>query len=369
MRIADGHRGIQIDALQQLPNPAFSLLPGTDLMDQQRFHDGKADRKAGVQSRIGILEYILDITPQLLQLRAGYLRKFLPVKHNTARTRGLKPNQRTADSGLSAAGLTHQTKGFAGIQIETHLLHGMDAAFHLAPETGFHIKAGDQVIHTEHGSIRHGWRGSGRFGHVDGRFIHVGGAQLFGFGISNTQQREGSGFVSPPHGPEARDSRQQGLRVGVARVVENLLTGALFHRFPVVHDEYPVSDLRHHAHVVGDEDDRHAHLFLQLPDELEDLRLNGHVERCRRFVGDKQGRLAGQGHRDHDALAHPPGKLVRIPLEDLLGFRDTDKLKHPESFSLGLRVAEPLMEHDRLRYLCPHGEHGVQGGHGLLKNH
>ena len=227
MRIAYGHRGIQIDALQQFPNPAFSFLPGTDLMDQQRFHDGKAHCKAGVQSRIGILEYILDITPQLLQLRAGYLRKFLPVKHNTARTRGFKPDQRTADSGLSATGLTHQAKGFTGIQVETHLLHGMDAAFHLAPETGFHIKAGDQIIHTEHGAIRHGWRGSDRFGHVDGRFIHVGGAQLFGFGISNTQQREGSGFVSPPHGPEARDSRQQGLRIGVARVVENLLTGAL----------------------------------------------------------------------------------------------------------------------------------------------
>ena len=41
---------------------------------------------------------------------------------------------------------THQAEGFAAIQIETHLLHGMDAAFHLAPETGFHIKAGDQTL-------------------------------------------------------------------------------------------------------------------------------------------------------------------------------------------------------------------------------
>ena len=67
------------------------------------------------------------------------------------------------------------------------------------------------------------------------------------------------------------NSRQQGLRVGVARVVENLLTGALFHRFPVVHDEYPVSDLRHHAHVVGDEDDRQPLLlhFFKVPNAPE----------------------------------------------------------------------------------------------------
>ena len=66
----------------------------------------------------------------------------------------------------------------------------------------------------------------------------------------------------------------------------------------------------------------------------------------------------------NDTLSHACAKTF---YEGLFGFNE--KLEHPESFGLGLRVAEPLMEHDRLRYLCPHGKHGVQGGHGLLKNH
>ena len=37
----------------------------------------------------------------------------------------------------------------------------------------------------------------------------------------------------------------------------------------------------------------------------------GHVERRRRLVGDQQARVAGDGHRDHHALVHAAGELVR----------------------------------------------------------
>ena len=46
--------------------------------------------------------------------------------------------------------------------------------------------------------------------------------------------------------------------------------------------------------------------------QLEDLRLDGDVERGGRLVGDEQLRLAGQRHRDHHALAHAARELVRI---------------------------------------------------------
>ena len=51
---------------------------------------------------------------------------------------------------------------------------------------------------------------------------------------------------------------------------------------------------------------------LQLLDQLEDLRLHRHVERGRRLVGDQQLRVADQRHRDHRALAHTAGELVRV---------------------------------------------------------
>ena len=52
--------------------------------------------------------------------------------------------------------------------------------------------------------------------------------------------------------------------------------------------------------------------LLKLADQLEDLRLDGDVERGGRFVGDQQLRAAGERHRDHHALAQAAGELVRI---------------------------------------------------------
>ena len=45
--------------------------------------------------------------------------------------------------------------------------------------------------------------------------------------------------------------------------------------------------------------------------QVEDLGLDGHVERGRRLVGDEQLGLAGERHRDHHALRHAARHLVR----------------------------------------------------------
>ena len=66
-------------------------------------------------------------------------------------------------------------------------------------------------------------------------------------------------------------------------------------------------------------------LPLQPPQQFEDLRLDGHVERRRRFVGDEHGRVTGQGHGDHHALPHAAGHLVRIFVDALRRQRDADQ--------------------------------------------
>jgi hypothetical protein len=78
------------------------------------------------------------------------------------------------------------------------------------------------------------------------------------------------------------------------------------------------------AEVVGDEQDAHAQLGLQPAHQLEDLRLDRHVERGGRLVGDQQVGLAGQRHRDHHALAHAARQLVRVVVDAALGRRDAD---------------------------------------------
>ena len=54
--------------------------------------------------------------------------------------------------------------------------------------------------------------------------------------------------------------------------------------------------------VVGDEQVAHAALRLEVREQVDDLALDGHVERGHRLVADDQVRLQGQRARDADAL-------------------------------------------------------------------
>ena len=51
---------------------------------------------------------------------------------------------------------------------------------------------------------------------------------------------------------------------------------------------------------------------LQSGDEIEHLGLDGGVEAGRGLVEDQQGRIGRERHRDHDALLHAAGELVRV---------------------------------------------------------
>ena len=67
-----------------------------------------------------------------------------------------------------------------------------------------------------------------------------------------------------------------------------------------------------HPEVVRHQDDSHAELCAQVVDELEDVALDGHVQRGGRLVGDQQPRLAGQRGGDHRPLPHAARQLVRV---------------------------------------------------------
>src|SRR5262249_18304092 len=69
------------------------------------------------------------------------------------------------------------------------------------------------------------------------------------------------------------------------------------------HDSDPVTDMTHHHEVVGDEQIAEAELLTQLYEEVQNLRLDGHVERGDGFIGDDDFRLDGEGTSNADALA------------------------------------------------------------------
>src|SRR6185436_7614951 len=92
-------------------------------------------------------------------------------------------------------------------------------------------------------------------------------------------------------------------------------------------------------------------------EQLEDLALDRHVERGRRLVGDQELRLAGQRHRDHDALLLAARELVRVRREAplRLGHADLGEQRFGPRRRLARAHAEVLSQ--RLGDLLADREH------------
>ena len=110
--------------------------------------------------------------------------------------------------------------------------------------------------------------------------------------------------------PGSDSSRPHG--VGMLRPLEDLGREPCSTIRPAYITIDVVAELGDDAEIVRDQDHGGAELGSQARDQLEDLRLDGDVERRRRLVGDQQLRVVDQRHRDHHALAHAAGQLVRI---------------------------------------------------------
>ena len=94
-----------------------------------------------------------------------------------------------------------------------------------------------------------------------------------------------------------------------------VVAGELLHHEAEVHHEHAVAEVLDHLEVVGDEEQRQAKVALQVRHQVQDLRLDRHVEGGDRLVGDDELRFEGQGARDADALALAAGELVRVAVD------------------------------------------------------
>ena len=152
---------------------------------------------------------------------------------------------------------------------------------------------------------------------------------------------------------------------------EYLVHRALLHDTPGVHDHHVVRHLSDDTQVVGDEHDGGIDLILQVAQQIQYLRLDGHVQGRGRLIGDDDPGAARQGHGDHDALAHTAGQLVGEVLIHALAVGDAHHLQQLDGALLDLLLGAALVvvEGDDLVQLVADAEHRVQGGHGLLENH
>ena len=158
--------------------------------------------------------------------------------------------------------------------------------------------------------------------------------------------------------------------VGMFGAFEHLFERAGLHDPSLAHDRHPVGDLRDHTEVVGDEEEAHAALALELLHQSEDLGLHRHVEGGGRLVRDEQAGTAGGGHRDHHALALSAGEPVGVLVHAQLRPVDVHFGERLDRLRAGFPVAEARAgEPNRLDDLVADREHRVQRGHGLLEDH
>ena len=92
---------------------------------------------------------------------------------------------------------------------------------------------------------------------------------------------------------------QQRLGIGMARVAEQFLGVGLLNQLADVHDSDLVRNVLNDAQIVSDKQIGQVELPLQVLQEVENLRLDRHVERRHGLVTDNKPRI------EHDARAMP----------------------------------------------------------------
>ena len=169
-------------------------------------------------------------------------------------------------------------------------------------------------------------------------------------------------------GVRMRLGGEQRPGVGVLRRLEDFGDGIFLDDLAVLHHADPVGDLADDAEVVGDEQHGHAEPGLQLLEKLEDLRLDGDIERGGRLVGDQQVRLVGERHRDHHALALAAGQLMRIALQPRFGIGDADLRQQFEDARARRRAGHAAMQEQDFADLLLDRVQRIERGHRLLED-
>ena len=137
--------------------------------------------------------------------------------------------------------------------------------------------------------------------------------------------------------------------------------------------------MAHHGHTIGitaddgqvvaDQQQRQAAARFLGGKEFQYLRLDGHIERRGRLIGDQELGVVGQRDGDHHALALPAGKLVRKRIQTMRRIRKADLLEQGDHPLAACVRCNATMQGDGLGNLRADAFERIEAGHRLLEHH
>ena len=289
------------------------------------------DGHAGIEAAERVLENDLQLLPERAQLLRRERAQIPSRPHDASGGYRQERQNGARQSRFAAAGLAHHAERLSGAHGEAHRAHRGETCGSPGPRTA-RAELDAEIAHRE---LRLAHRSRGACAAVRAR---------------------------------AACGAQQCRGVGLARRLENSRHQAFLDDAPGAHDRHPVGDTGDRAEVVRDQHHRHGALALQAREQPQDLRLHGDIERGGRLVRDQQLRPAGECDRDHHALAHAAGELVRVLPHALPGIAHLHMLEQGER-ARARRGARQLQvpDHD-LGELLAHRQVRCQGGHRILEH-
>ena len=162
---------------------------------------------------------------------------------------------------------------------------------------------------------------------------------------------------------------QKSTRVGMGGRLKNVLLAPDLDQVSRVHNRNAVGDFETTARSCEMKSIDKSKFLPQLGQQLENLRLNGDIERGGGFVGDQQLRTIHDGHGDHDALAHASGKLVRIITRARSGSGIATVVNASVATLPASRFDILTMSEHGLGDLVADTHHRIQRSHRLLEDH
>ncbi|MNC25182.1 hypothetical protein D3C75_732590 [compost metagenome] len=153
------------------------------------------------------------------------------------------------------------------------------------------------------------------------------------------------------------------------RTEKNIPHRRFFHNASGVHHGNRIRHFGNNAQIMGDQHDSRSHFPVQLVQEVENLGLDGHIQRGCRLIGNQHPRLAQYCHGNHNPLAHAAGQLKGILLQARLGRRNAHYPENLQHLRLRFLAGSLLMDSDYLTELVPDSKKRIQADHRLLKDH